>query len=256
MKKILFLMAIALMMVGCKSREEKAAELIKQEMFKTLYDFESYEPIETKIDSAFTSIYTDTLALLYANEVSSMFNELDDAETEYESAKSAMEIWSDSYSSLGVYKFNEAKKKVNDYIEKIDDVLKKTENIYESIKKRNNEIGRSFIGWKATHKFRCKTKGGNFDLGNYLYVFGPHISVDRLIFVLSGDRGLLTVCRLAHPEATEVSSESPTCFFTSRVQYKPWIIGTRPPGAPPGDGWKLEATKRHGGNPPATLCRF
>lgn len=168
-------MMIALMMVGCKSREEKVAELIKQEMFKTLYDFESYEPIETKIDSAFTSIYTDTLALLYANEVSSMFNELDDAKTEYESAKSSMEIWSDSYSSLGVYKFNEAKKKVNDYIEKIDDALKKTENIYESIKKRNNEIGRSFIGWKATHKFRCKTKGGNFDLGNYLYVFDKKI---------------------------------------------------------------------------------
>lgn len=175
MKKILFLATVVLVMTGCKSREEKAAELIKQEMFKTLYDFESYEPIETKIDSAFTSIYTDTLALLYANEVSSMFNELDDAKTEYESAKSAMEIWSDSYSSLGVYKFNEAKKKVNDYIEKIDDALKKTENIYESIKKRNNEIGRSFIGWKATHKFRCKTKGGNFDLGNYLYIFDKKI---------------------------------------------------------------------------------
>lgn len=175
MKKILFLATVVLVMTGCKSREEKAAELIKQEMFKTLYDFENYEPIETKIDSAFTSIYTDTLALLYANEVSSMFNELDDAKTEYESAKSAMEIWSDSYSSLGVYKFNEAKKKVNDYIEKIDDALKKTENIYESIKKRNNEIGRSFIGWEATHKFRCKTKGGNFDLGNYLYIFDKKI---------------------------------------------------------------------------------
>ena len=123
MRKILFLMIFALIMAGCKSREEKVAEVIKQEMFKTLYDFESYEPIETKIDSAFTSIYTDTLALLYANEVSEMFNELDDAKMEYESAKSTMEIWSDSYSSLGVYKFNEAKKKVNDYIEKIDKQL-------------------------------------------------------------------------------------------------------------------------------------
>lgn len=69
MKKILFLATVVLVMTGCKSREEKAAELIKQEMFKTLYDFESYEPIEIKIDSAFTSIYTDTLALMYANEV-------------------------------------------------------------------------------------------------------------------------------------------------------------------------------------------
>lgn len=175
MKKILFLAIIALIMIGCKSREEKAAELIKQEMFKTLYDFESYEPIETKIDSAFTSIYTDTLALQYANEVKIMFDELEEEEVEFENAKSAMEIWSDSYSSLGVYKYNEAKRKVNDYIEKINKTLKKNDEIYAKIRERNLQINRSFIGWEANHKFRCKTKGGNFDLGNYLYVFDKNM---------------------------------------------------------------------------------
>lgn len=163
MKKILFLMTVAFMMVGCKSREEKAAELIKQEMFKTLYDFESYEPIETKIDSAFTSIYTDTLALQYANEVKIMFDELDEEESKYESAKSTMEIWSDSYSSLGVYKYNEAKRTVNNYIEKINKALKKNDEVYAKIRERNLQLNRSFIGWEAMHKFRCKTKGGNFD---------------------------------------------------------------------------------------------
>lgn len=175
MKKILFLATVALVMTGCKSREEKAAELIKQEMFKTLYDFESYEPIETKIDSAFTSIYTDTLALMYANEVKIMFDELEKEEAEYESAKSAMEIWSDSYSSLGAYKYNEAKRKVNNYIEKINKTLKKNDEVYAKIKERNKQIDRSFIGWEAKHKFRCKTKGGNFDLGNYLYVFDKNM---------------------------------------------------------------------------------
>lgn len=41
MKKILFLATVVLVMTGCKSREEKAAELIKQEMFKTLYDLKA-----------------------------------------------------------------------------------------------------------------------------------------------------------------------------------------------------------------------
>ena len=171
MRKILFLMAITIMLVVCQSREEKAAELIKQEMFKTLYDFESYEPIETKIDSAFTSIYSDTLALLYANKVKDMFDELDEAKSDYENAKSSMEIWADSYSTLGRYKFNEARQKVKDYIDKINSTLEVTDGIYEKIKKRNIEIGHKFIGWKAQHKFRCKTKGGNFDLGYYIYVF-------------------------------------------------------------------------------------
>ena len=123
MKKILFLMAITIMLVGCQSREEKAAELIKQEMFKTLYDFESYEPIETKIDSAFTSIYSDTLALLYANKVKVLFDGIDEAKSDYENAKSSMEIWADSYSTLGRYKFNEARQKVKDYIDKINSTL-------------------------------------------------------------------------------------------------------------------------------------
>lgn len=57
MKQII-IMALAgiFILTGCKSKEEKALEAIKDEMFKTLYDFESYQPVETKIDSAFLSI--------------------------------------------------------------------------------------------------------------------------------------------------------------------------------------------------------
>lgn len=105
-----------------------------------------------------------------------MFEELEDKRVEYESARSAMEIWADSYSSLGIYKFNEAKRKVDEYIEKMDDVLKEANDVYVKIKERKQKIGRSFIGWEAKHKFRCKTKGGNFDLGNYLYVFDKDVN--------------------------------------------------------------------------------
>jgi PBP1b-binding outer membrane lipoprotein LpoB len=50
MKQII-IMALAgiFILTGCKSKEEKALEAIKDEMFKTLYDFESYQPVETKI---------------------------------------------------------------------------------------------------------------------------------------------------------------------------------------------------------------
>lgn len=62
MKKLLLLLVTtSIFLVGCKSKEEKAQEAIKKEMFKTLYDFNSYEPIETKVDSSFYSIYTDTV---------------------------------------------------------------------------------------------------------------------------------------------------------------------------------------------------
>ena len=45
MKTLLFIVVSATMLLsGCKSKEEKANELIKDDMFKVLYDFASYEP--------------------------------------------------------------------------------------------------------------------------------------------------------------------------------------------------------------------
>ena len=67
MKTLLFIVVSATMLLsGCKSKEEKANELIKDDMFKVLYDFASYEPIETNIDSAFTSVYTDSIITRHA----------------------------------------------------------------------------------------------------------------------------------------------------------------------------------------------
>ena len=63
---VLSTLFFGLLFVQCKSKEDKANELIKDYMFKNLYDFESYQPIETTIDSAFHTIYNDSTALYYA----------------------------------------------------------------------------------------------------------------------------------------------------------------------------------------------
>ena len=64
---------------------EKLQELQLQRLKKTIKMC-----IRDRIDSAFTSIYSDTLALLYANKVKDMFDELDEAKSDYENAKSSM----------------------------------------------------------------------------------------------------------------------------------------------------------------------
>ena len=60
-KLIVSFILAAMMVSACASREEKVAEKIKNEMFKNLYDFESYQPIETKIDTLKRDKYGDTL---------------------------------------------------------------------------------------------------------------------------------------------------------------------------------------------------
>ena len=140
-------------------------------MFKTLYDFESYEPIETKIDSAFTSIYTDSIIKSHAY-IARAF--LDDARENLDKAKDArktMEIWRDGYTSLSRSKYQEANSDYQDRMEKIDKYMEIVNVHMDSIKLLSSNFKSEFYGWKATHKFRCKTKGGNFDLGNYIYVF-------------------------------------------------------------------------------------
>ena len=82
-----------------------------------------------------------------------------------------MEIWSDSYSSLGRSKYNEALKNYGERLDKTKRYMEVVNNYMDSIKIISSNFKPEFYGWKASHKFRCKNKGGNFDLGNYIYVF-------------------------------------------------------------------------------------
>lgn len=171
MRKILSFLFVFLLLCSCQSREEKVTELIKQEMFKTLYDFESYEPIETKIDSAFTSIYTDSIIKSYAYIARAFLDDVEENLDKIKDDRNTMEIWSDSYSSLGRSKYNEALKNYGERLDKTKRYMEVVNNYMDSIKIISSNFKPEFYGWKASHKFRCKNKGGNFDLGNYIYVF-------------------------------------------------------------------------------------
>ena len=38
------------------------------------------------------------------------------------------------------------------------------------------------MGWSVIHEFRCKTKGGHFDIGKYKYVFTPKL--DEILYTI------------------------------------------------------------------------
>lgn len=172
MKKILLWIAIIIpILSSCKSKEEKATEMIKNEMFKTLYDFESYQPIETKVDSAYTSIYTDSTIISHAYIARHFLDDVDKQLEEIKDAKSTMEIWGDGYSSLSRTKFNNAYEKYTEALDKAKAYIEIANLQMDTIKQLSKKFEPKFYGWKATHKFRCKTKGGNPDIGNYIYVF-------------------------------------------------------------------------------------
>ena len=87
------LIIISFCLVSCISDEDKAENLIKEKMFKTLFDFESYEPIETIIDSSFTTVYRDSIIQNYAITRQAYSNLIDKEKRELEDIGSSIEIW-------------------------------------------------------------------------------------------------------------------------------------------------------------------
>jgi PBP1b-binding outer membrane lipoprotein LpoB len=170
MKKILLLFSIALIFCSCsKSPEDKANELIKAELRKSLYKPDSYKPIETKLDSAFTP-YDNPALFEKMEELVGMGDELNDLNRNLKRAKSSMSIWNSPYmSSFGRNEYNEAKEEyenANSRIEKLKEKgQKKFEEVVSLLVKQPQ-----FIGYLATHNYRADNNAGNTLIGNSVFI--------------------------------------------------------------------------------------
>lgn len=176
MKKLLLLITCVVMLVGCQSKEEKAKELIKDHMFKTLLNFESYEPIEFSIiDSVFSDIYSDSLVRNNAYKYMAygeLFKEISE-EVDYNLEIAG--IYNNSYYAAGIRKFNEARNKAKEGINKMDEYLANQKESADSIYLLSNKFEPRFIGFKLNHRYRCKNRGGGFCISDYTFIFDPNI---------------------------------------------------------------------------------
>lgn len=182
MKRFLFIcltLIIAFSFSSCKSKadkskEEKAAELISKELSKTLYDFDSYEPIETIVKEACQTAYNDTTCLRLAATISLTMDKGSNAFNEAQGAKDFMDIWgtptyySSSYSDRQYYKYRDKFiDKHNDAVTYFSTAKMLGESLEESIKFLDST---KIIGWEVNHRFRCKTRGGLNDIRDYRYI--------------------------------------------------------------------------------------
>lgn len=190
MKKVFpFILLICMVqLVSCSSKEEKAEKLIKNELSKTLYDFESYQPIETTVKEAKMSIYNDSacwrkgMALAYTMQLMVKYCD------EYKKAKEHMDIWGRPTSYSSTYSDNQYYKYEKEYEENLEKGVATGKLCKELAGELKDYVAKldttEVIGWEVSHRFRCKTKGGYSSIGDYRYI----ISKDFKSILLREDK--------------------------------------------------------------------
>lgn len=172
MKRLVLILMVAPLLVACGGREKRAEKIAEETVVKTLYYPDTYEPVETVVDSAFVSIYTNQEALAAAYEIIDLKQELENLQWDYEQALSDVSLYGDFSYDRSTYrkeKYRQAKGELADAEKKLKNCeadLKKQENIIRTCYETINEG--EFCGWGITHRFRAENGNGNKLIGDVL----------------------------------------------------------------------------------------
>ncbi|NBJ08955.1 hypothetical protein D1647_22715 [Alistipes sp. Z76] len=162
-----------------QSKEEKAQEMAANYLKGVLYHFDSYEPLQTKVDSSFVALSTDREAIELTLDMLKLFQSAQEYADKIESAESSMEIWSPSGYSSAYSKgeYRRAKEERDNNQRLLDKTKDRIQNQFSKIKSRQSyleaeallKIG-DFNGWKVYHKFKSLNGAGTLDLfGEYVF---------------------------------------------------------------------------------------
>lgn len=187
--KAFLLCTLMCSLVGCKSNEQRANELIKDYMFKHLHDFSSYEPVETQVDTAYNIPINNAQVFQLAKDAVEHKEKADEYQGEAEYANRKKNIWSDSYSSYGRQQYKEAfeeqKEQTKNYTAEMLAVANDLTEMYQIISGLNQD---EVLGWSVVHSFRCKNRGGNTSLSEYLFIVDKKF--ETILSVITDDDDL------------------------------------------------------------------
>lgn len=161
------------------TKEEKAQEMAANYLKGVLYHFDSYEPLQTKVDSSFVSLASDKEAIDLTLDMLKLFQSAQEYADKIDRAESSMEIWSPSGYSSAYSKgeYRRAKEERDNNQRLLDKTKERIQNQFSKIKSRQSyleaeallRIG-DFDGWKVYHKFKSLNGAGTVNLfGEYVF---------------------------------------------------------------------------------------
>ena len=171
MKKVIGFILWLMVLGACsRTQEEKANLLIKEDIQKVLVKPDTYEPIETKLDSAFAPYETpefmeNTLKCVQ------LFMEIEGYKEKIKDARSMMTMYEDNLGSpYFKNEYNEYKAEYKEATNKRNEIEKRLKRSGKKLKELAN-AKREFIGYKAMHHYRADNNAGKTVLGTDFYLF-------------------------------------------------------------------------------------
>ena len=185
-KLVIALFAVCAIFSSCqKTPEDKANDLIKENIAKMLTYPDSYESVETTIDSLFTPMYT---VAFYekAKRAMELIDRIHNNKTSIDHGLLTMNLHSGPYSN-SVYdrtKYKEGKEEyetAKKYNEKAVPELEALKKEMKAQLEKDDE----FLGYAIEHKFRCKNEVGNTIMNDLLLIVDKDMNEAILYFNLN-----------------------------------------------------------------------
>ena len=202
--KVVLVSIFACLLIGCKSNEQKAEALIKEYMFKNLYDFDSYEAVETIIDSAYYSPKLNQQVMSLALDAVEKYKASKEHEKKLEDARREMSIWNGGWSSSSRREYDKARKTALKELIKCEEAERDWAEDILQISELIKTLPEDFVGWNVNHRFRCNTRGGNKSLGDYLFVMDEKIKTIIQVFDLDDNDFKDAMTNIGAAQSSEV----------------------------------------------------
>ncbi|MBR1448370.1 MAG: hypothetical protein IJ588_06470 [Prevotella sp.] len=174
MKKILLFMISFFVLTACQTKEEKAEKLAKKALNGIIVNIDTYEPIETTVDSAYAPLMTAEVFNQYP-QLLSQIRELSLAQDKADVAKMKMSIYENPYSSYGKQQYESAKEEYEMYSRINSELGEKIQAFSQKIEQYAKEEP-VFNGYRVIHKCRYVDKEGNKTIGSFLFLMNEDLT--------------------------------------------------------------------------------
>lgn len=175
MKRVLLAVILVAFCISCsRSPEDKANKLIEKDLKKVLYVPESYDPVETKVDSAFTP-FDDPVFVDKTMQLLDLATSIEEYDNNIKEAKSSMSLWDNMGSAFSRNEYQEAKDEYDENTQNRTEAISKAKKLGEELKKMMDKE-RMFIGYKVQHRYRADNNAGNTLFGEKIYLFDKNMN--------------------------------------------------------------------------------